>query len=80
MKFNTTKIVGATAVALVTLASSGAAFAGSSPFCFGGSPTPKHVCDTIKANQKPKHAVADPSFKAQGGAGVGLNSGRVIRR
>jgi hypothetical protein len=44
-----------------------AAFAGSSPLCYGGSPTPKHVCDTIKANQKPKHVVAGSSFKAHGG-------------
>jgi hypothetical protein len=36
-------------------------------FCYGGSPTPKHVCDTIKANQKPKHVVAGSSFKAHGG-------------
>jgi hypothetical protein len=27
---------------------------GSSPFCFAGRPTPKHVCDAIKANQNPK--------------------------
>ena len=78
MKFKATKIVGATAVALVALASSGAAFAGSSPFCYGGSPTPKHVCDTIKANQKPKHVVAGSSFKAQGSHGA-LNS-RAGRR
>jgi hypothetical protein len=25
-----------------------------SPFCFGGSPTPKHICDAIKANEKKK--------------------------
>lgn len=31
--------------------------AGKSPFCFAGSPTPKHVCDAIKANTKPKPAV-----------------------
>jgi hypothetical protein len=74
MKFNTIKMAGITAVALVTLASSGAAFAGSSPFCYGGSPTPKHVCDTIKANQKPKHVVAGSSFRAQGSHGVRLNS------
>ena len=67
MKFNTTGIVGVTAAALVALASSGAAFAGSSPFCYGGSPTPKHVCDTIKANQKPKHVVAGQGFRAHGG-------------
>ena len=78
MSFNTIKFVGAAAVALVTLASSGPAFAGSSPFCFAGSPTPKHVCDAIKANQKPKHAVAGPGFKA-GSNGAGLNSGRVGR-
>jgi hypothetical protein len=73
MKFNTTGIVGVTAAALVALASSGAAFAGSSPFCYGGSPTPKHVCDTIKANQKPKHVVAAQVFRAHGSHG-GLNS------
>ncbi len=27
-----------------------------SPFCFAGSPTPKYVCDAIKANTKPKPA------------------------
>ena len=73
MKFKATKIVGVTAVALVALVSSGAAFAGNSPF-YGGSPTPKHVCDTIKANQKPKHVVAGSSFRAQGSHGVRLNS------
>jgi len=78
MKFKATKIVGVTAVALVALASSGAAFAGNSPFCYGGSPTPMHVCDTIKANQKPKHVVAGSSFKAQGSHGA-LNS-RAGRR
>ena len=78
MKFEATKVVGVTAVALVALASSGAAFVGSSPFCYGGSPTPKHVCDTIKANQKPKHVVAGSSFKAQGSHGA-LNS-RAGRR
>jgi hypothetical protein len=76
MSFNTIKFVGAAAVALVTLASSGSAFAGSSPFCFAGGPTPKHVCDAIKANQKPKHAVASPGFKAAGGNGARLNLGR----
>jgi hypothetical protein len=75
MKFNTMKMAGVTAVALAALASSGSAFAGSSPFCYGGSPTPKHVCDTIKANQKPKHVVAGSSFRAQGSHGVRLNSG-----
>jgi hypothetical protein len=46
-------------------------------FCYGGSPTPKHVCDTIKANQKPKHVVA--GFKARGSHGVGLKSSAVGR-
>jgi hypothetical protein len=58
---------GVTAVALDAFASSGAAFAGSSPLCYGGSPTPKHVCDTIKANQKPKHVVTGSGFRAHGG-------------
>jgi hypothetical protein len=80
MKFNTMKIVGATAVAFVTLASSGAAFAGSSPFCFAGGPTPKHVCDAIKANQKPKAVVGDQSFRANGGYAVAPNQRRVIGR
>jgi len=71
MKFDTMKIAGVTAVALVTFASSGAAFAGSSPFCYGGSPTPKHVCDVIKANQKPKPVVAGQSFRAHGSNAVG---------
>jgi hypothetical protein len=48
------KIICMSVIALVTLASSGAAFA-KSPFCYGGSPTPQHVCDVIKANQKPPH-------------------------
>lgn len=74
MKFNTMKIAGVTVVAFVIFASSGAAFAGSSPFCYGGSPTPKHVCDTIKANQKPKPVVAGASFRAHGSNGVGINS------
>ena len=82
MKYNTTKIVGTTVVALVTLASSGAAFAGSSPFCFAGGPTPKYICDTLKANQKPQHVVASPNFTTHGSSGVGVrpNSGRVLGR
>ena len=48
------KTVAIALVALATVASSSTAFAGSSPFCFGGSPTPKWICDVIKANQKPK--------------------------
>ncbi len=78
MKFNTMKIVSITAVALASLASSGAAFAGSSPFCFGGSPTPKYVCDAIKANQKPRHVVVNPNFTTYGDSGVGMraNPGR----
>ena len=71
MKFNTMKIAGVTAVALVAFASSGAAFAGSSPFRYGGSPTPKHVCDVIKANRKPKPVVAGQSFRAHGSNAVG---------
>jgi len=73
MTFNMIKIVGV--VAFVT-ASSGAAVAGSSPFCYGGSPTPKHVCDVIKANQKPKPVLANQNLKAQG---AGLSAGRVGR-
>ena len=42
------KIVSMTILTLVTLAPSGAAFAGKSPFCFAGSPTPQLVCDIIK--------------------------------
>jgi len=34
-------------------ASAGAATVKKSPFCFAGSPTPKHICDAIKANTKP---------------------------
>ena len=79
MKFNTTTLAGLTAAALVIIASSGSAFAGSSPFCFAGGPTPKHVCDAIKANQKPKNAVAGQGFKASAGNGAGMNSGRVGR-
>mgnify|MGYP003429938420 FL=1 len=78
MKFNTTMLAGLTAEALVTIASSGSASAGSSPFCFAGGPTPKHVCDAIKANQKPKNAIAGSSFKS-GSNGAGLNSGRMGR-
>lgn len=37
-------------------ASAGAATVSKSPFCFAGSPTPKYVCDAIKANTKPKPA------------------------
>ncbi len=75
------KIVSMTVVALVTLASSGSAFAGSSPFCFGGSPTPKYICDTIKANEKPKHVVANPGFTTgNSGVGVRTNSGATVRR
>lgn len=72
MTFNMIKIVGV--VAFVT--SSGSAFAGSSPFCYGGSPTPKYVCDAIKANQKPNPAFANQNLKAQG---AGLSAGRVGR-
>jgi|KBSMisStandDraft_5_1062788.scaffolds.fasta_scaffold1273254_1 hypothetical protein len=64
------KIISITVVALVTLASSGAAFAGKSPFCYGGSPTPQHVCDIIKANQKPPHIAANPRFTSMGNSGV----------
>ena len=79
MKLNTMKIAGAAAVALIAFASSGAAFAGSSPFCYGGSPTPKHVCDVIKANQKPKHVVAGSGFRAQRSNRVGLNAHAIGR-
>jgi len=64
------KIVSITVIALVTLASSGAAFAGKSPFCYGGSPTPQHVCDIIKANQKPPHIVATARFTTTASRGV----------
>lgn len=37
-------------------ASAGAATSTKSPFCFAGSPTPKYICDAIKANTKPKPA------------------------
>ena len=76
------KIAGITAVALVTLAWSGAAFAGNSPFCFGGGPTPKYICDAIKANQKPKPVVVNPNFTTMHGSSVGMRSGsgRVFRR
>ena len=78
------KIVGITVVMLATLASSGAAFAGNSPFCFGGSPTPKYICDTIKANQKPRPVVVSPNFTpptyGMNGVGMRPNSGRIIAR
>ena len=50
-----------TAAAIATLAfanlsSGSASAAGKSPFCYGGSPTPKYVCDAIKANTKRKPA------------------------
>ena len=53
------------ATAVATLAFAGlpavntaeAASSGKSPFCFAGSPTPKYICDAIKANTKPKPAV-----------------------
>lgn len=80
MTFNTMKIIGVTAFAFVTLASSGAAFAGSSPFCFAGGPTPKHVCDAIKANQKPKAVVGDHGLRASGGYAVAPSQRRVIGR
>ncbi len=34
-------------------ASASAATVKKSPFCFAGSPTPKYICDAIKANTKP---------------------------
>ena len=71
------KIVSITIVALVTLASSGAAFAGKSQFCEAGMPTPQYVCDAIKANEKPKHVVANPSLTT--GNSVRANSGTVVR-
>lgn len=68
MTFNIIGIVGA--VAFVA-ASSGAAFAGSSPFCYGGSPTPKHVCDVIKANPKPKAALVNQKVQGVSASRVG---------
>lgn len=44
-------------LAFANLSSGSASAAGKSPFCYGGSPTPKYVCDAIKANTKPKPAV-----------------------
>jgi len=64
------KIVSMIVVTLVTLASSGAAFAGKSPFCYGGSPTPQHVCDIIKANQKPPHVAANQRFTTTANSGL----------
>ena len=64
------KIISMTILALITLVSSGSAFAGKSPFCFAGSPTPQHVCDFIKANQKPPHVVANPRFTTSANSGV----------
>lgn len=43
-------------LAFANLSSGSASAAGKSPFCYGGSPTPKYVCDAIKANTKPKPA------------------------
>ena len=71
MTFNIIKVV---SVAAFVTASSGAAFAGNSPFCFAGGPTPKHVCDTIKANQKPK-----PAFANQKTLGAGPSASRIGR-
>lgn len=48
----TAAVFAATAIA----ASAGAATLKKSPFCFAGSPTPKYICDTIKANTKPVSA------------------------
>lgn len=77
------KIVGIAIVALATIGSSSLASAGSSPFCFAGGPTPKHVCDAIKANQKPPATVGS-GFTAQApGVVDGMsrrNSGRVLAR
>ncbi len=56
----TTKLCLATvAVALLSVSSAGGASAASSgykAFCFAGSPTPKHICNTLKAADaaKPK--------------------------
>ena len=81
MRFNTMKIVGITVVALASVASSGASFAGNSPFCFGGGPTPKYVCDAIKANQKPRAVVGNKNL-TYGSSDVGARStsGRVVGR
>lgn len=57
MSHRTTSIFAAAAFALAASLAASAADAASprkSPFCFAGSPTPKYICDTIKANQKPK--------------------------
>jgi len=32
--------------------------AAKSPFCFGGSPASKHICDTIKAAEKKNKSFA----------------------
>jgi hypothetical protein len=45
--------LGAVVAACLPLAVSQPA-AAKSPFCFGGSPTPKHICDVMKANEKKK--------------------------
>jgi len=71
------KIISLSVVTLVALASSGAAFAGKSPFCEAGMPTPKYVCDAIKANEKPKHVVANPSFTT--GNSARPHSGSIVR-
>lgn len=47
------------AVATGFAASAGAA-SSKSPFCFAGSPTPKHICSTIKANSKPQRVKQQP--------------------
>lgn len=43
-------------LAFASLPAASVQAAGKSPFCFAGSPTPKYVCDAIKANTKPKPA------------------------
>lgn len=43
-------------LAFASLPAASVQAAGKSPFCYGGSPTPKYICDAIKANTKPKLA------------------------
>lgn len=52
--------------ALLSFASAGGAQAGSSThkaFCFAGSPTPKHVCNTLKAAEVAKPQTVQPTRK-----------------
>ncbi len=57
MTYRTTSLLAAALFAVAgsfAVTSADAATPRKSPFCFAGSPTPKYICDTIKANQKPK--------------------------